>query len=209
MSPDERQRMATCQLADYDAKTPGRRSCPPSRLTFAQAYAVQAEVGRLRERRGERIIGYKVGCTSKPIQEQLRMQEPIFGRIFDTGCFRSGASLSLRLRQSRRGGRVGGAARQRFVRAGRFGAGVPGGDRSRLSRDRAAPLCRSPGLVSRAVVDRERRHARGIRVRGAGARRLRRGELRAQPEHPHQRGRWSRPWKIPRRSSAPSNRCVG
>jgi 2-keto-4-pentenoate hydratase len=94
VSPDERERMATCLLADFDAKTPGQRSCPPSGLTFAQAYAVQAEVGRLRERRGERIIGYKVGCTSKPIQEQLRMQEPIFGRIFDTGCFRSGASLS-------------------------------------------------------------------------------------------------------------------
>jgi 2-keto-4-pentenoate hydratase len=94
VSPDEQQGMARRQLADYDAKTPGRRSCPPSRLTFAQAYAVQAEVGRLRERRGERIIGYKVGCTSKPIQEQLRMQEPIFGRIFDTGGFRSGASLS-------------------------------------------------------------------------------------------------------------------
>jgi 2-keto-4-pentenoate hydratase len=51
-------------------------------------------VARLREQRGERIIGYKVGCTSKPIQEQLGMQEPIFGRILDTGCFRSGARLS-------------------------------------------------------------------------------------------------------------------
>jgi 2-keto-4-pentenoate hydratase len=86
--------MATRLLADYDAKTPGRDCCPPSTLTFAQAYAVQAEVGRLRERRGERIIGYKVGCTSQPIQEQLKMREPIFGRLFDTGCFRSGASLA-------------------------------------------------------------------------------------------------------------------
>jgi 2-keto-4-pentenoate hydratase len=94
VSPDEQERMAACLLADFDAKTPGQRSCPPSGLTFAQAYAVQAEVGRLRERRGERIIGYKVGCTSKPIQEQLKMREPIFGRIFDTGCFRSGATLS-------------------------------------------------------------------------------------------------------------------
>jgi 2-keto-4-pentenoate hydratase len=94
VSPDELQRMAMCQLADYDAKTPGRLSCPPRAPTIAEAYAIQAEVGRFREQRGERIIGYKVGCTSKLIQEQLGVQEPIFGRIFDTGCYRSGACLS-------------------------------------------------------------------------------------------------------------------
>ncbi len=86
--------MARRQLADYDARTPGRLSCRPGALTIAQAYALQAEVGLLRERRGERIIGYKVGCTSKPIQQQLGVAEPIFGRIFDTGRFRSGACLS-------------------------------------------------------------------------------------------------------------------
>ncbi|MCI0555166.1 MAG: S8 family serine peptidase, partial [Anaerolineae bacterium] len=31
-------------------------------------------------------IGYKVGCTSLAVQEQLGMREPIFGRLFDTGC---------------------------------------------------------------------------------------------------------------------------
>jgi 2-keto-4-pentenoate hydratase len=91
---DELQRMAVRQLADYDARTPGRTFGHPPALTIAQAYALQAEVARLREQRGERIIGYKVGCTSKPIQQQLGVQEPIFGRIFDTGCFGSGGCLS-------------------------------------------------------------------------------------------------------------------
>jgi 2-keto-4-pentenoate hydratase len=94
VSADELESVASCVLADYDAKTPGRVLGPPSALTIAQAYAIQAEVGRLREERGERIIGYKVGCTSKPIQRQLGVEEPIFGRIFDTGTFRSGARLS-------------------------------------------------------------------------------------------------------------------
>ena len=94
VSPDELERLAMRQLVDYDAKTPGRLACQPLGLTIAHAYAVQAEVGRLREQRGERIIGYKVGCTSKPIQEQLGMQEPIFGRIFDTGRYWSGACLA-------------------------------------------------------------------------------------------------------------------
>ena len=94
VSPEGLRCVATSLLAGHDARTPGALACPPSGLTTAEAYAVQAEVGRLRERRGERIIGYKVGCTSRPIREQLGVREPIFGRIFDTGCFRSGACLS-------------------------------------------------------------------------------------------------------------------
>ena len=78
-------------LADYDARTPGHWT---GDLTTAQAYALQAEIARLRERRGERVIGYKVGCTSRAIQEQLGIREPIFGRIFDTGCFPAGSRLS-------------------------------------------------------------------------------------------------------------------
>jgi hypothetical protein len=32
-------------------------------LTLIQAYALQAEIARLPEQRGEKVIGYKVGCT--------------------------------------------------------------------------------------------------------------------------------------------------
>ena len=45
-------------------------------------------------RRGEKIIGYKVGCISTAIQQQLGISEPIFGRLFDTECHLSGARLS-------------------------------------------------------------------------------------------------------------------
>ena len=77
------------------AETPGqtvRRSTPG--LTPPEAYELQGEVARLRERRGETVIGFKVGCTSRPIQEQLGMDGPIFGRLFDTECHRSGVHLS-------------------------------------------------------------------------------------------------------------------
>ena len=94
MDADELRRLAIRQLADYDARTPGQLFSQPVDMTAAQAYALQTEVVRLREQRGEKIIGYKIGCTSKPIQEQLGVSEPIFGRIFDTGCFRSGVRLS-------------------------------------------------------------------------------------------------------------------
>ena len=94
MAKDELRRMALCMLADYDARTPGELFSRPVDLTIPQAYELQGEIARLREERGEKIIGYKIGCTSKPIQEQLGMGEPIFGRIFDTGFFRSGVQLS-------------------------------------------------------------------------------------------------------------------
>ncbi len=88
------QELAQRMLADYDARTPGQRVGEPLDLTTAQGYALQAEIARLRERRGEKILGYKVGCTSKAIQEQLGVNEPIFGRLFDTECHPSGARLS-------------------------------------------------------------------------------------------------------------------
>src|ERR1700730_15575259 len=88
------QALARRLLADYDAKTPGPHFGEPLDLTTVQAYALQVEIARLREQRGEKVIGYKVGCTSRPIQVQLGVKEPIFGRLFDTECQRSGVRLS-------------------------------------------------------------------------------------------------------------------
>src|SRR6266480_1700850 len=91
---DAAQELARQMLADYDARTPGQLFGEPLDLTTVQAYALQAEIARLREERGERVIGYKVGCTSRPIQAQLGVKEPIFGRLFDTECQPSGVHLS-------------------------------------------------------------------------------------------------------------------
>ncbi len=85
--------IARRMLADYDDRTPGERSGGPIGLTTVEAYAVQAAIARLRERRGEHAIGYKVGCTSRDIQMQLGVEEPIFGRLFDTGCHPCGVRL--------------------------------------------------------------------------------------------------------------------
>lgn len=94
MSRDELAAWADRLLADYDSLRPWRSFVPHDDLTTAQAYAIQNEVARLREERGERVIGYKVGCTSRSIQEQLGIREPIFGRVFDSGCFLAGGRLA-------------------------------------------------------------------------------------------------------------------
>jgi 2-keto-4-pentenoate hydratase len=91
---EEIQRLAQSLLADLDARTPGARLPSGLGLTLPEAYEIQNAVLRLRELRGEKVLGYKVGCTSRVIREQLGVDEPIFGWIFDTGSFRSGVRLS-------------------------------------------------------------------------------------------------------------------
>jgi|TARA_B110000093_G_scaffold121296_1_gene130005 2-keto-4-pentenoate hydratase len=52
------------------------------RLRVAEAYEVQDEVTKKRIEKGERVVGYKVGCTSTAIREQFGINEPINGRLF-------------------------------------------------------------------------------------------------------------------------------
>src|SRR3954462_585341 len=65
------QELARRMLADFDARTPSQLFAEPLDLTTVQAYALQAEIARLRDERGETVIGYKVGCTSPAVQQQL------------------------------------------------------------------------------------------------------------------------------------------
>jgi len=53
-----------------------------SDLSVQESYAVQDLVAKKRIAKGERAIGYKVGCTSYAIQSQFGFNEPIFGRLF-------------------------------------------------------------------------------------------------------------------------------
>ena len=49
----------------------------PRRLTISEAYQVQNQVCAKRIARGESVVGYKVGCTSRAIRSQLGLAEPI------------------------------------------------------------------------------------------------------------------------------------
>jgi 2-keto-4-pentenoate hydratase len=50
-------------------------------------------VAALREARGERVAGYKLGCAGAAIQRQLGISDPVFGHIFEGELHRSGISL--------------------------------------------------------------------------------------------------------------------
>ena len=54
------------------------------RLTLDQAYRIQLGVIARRIAAGERQIGWKVGLTAAPIQQQFGFHEPVFGCILDS-----------------------------------------------------------------------------------------------------------------------------
>jgi len=86
--------LAKQQLIDYDSHRPGSLFEQPGlKLSIADAYALQFEVARLREQRGEAIAGYKIGCISAAMQAQLGLDQPVFGHVFDSELHLSGVTL--------------------------------------------------------------------------------------------------------------------
>ena len=84
---------ASRQLSDYDKRDPGTLFSE-AELTVEEAYELQSRVVKLREERGERVIGYKVGCTSPKIRTQLGIDHSVSGRLFESEVHLSGVELS-------------------------------------------------------------------------------------------------------------------
>lgn len=68
--------MGRAQVAPFAARHP--------RFSVDDAYAVTAEVRRLRQARGETTIGRKIGFTNRTIWEQYKVYAPIWGDMYDT-----------------------------------------------------------------------------------------------------------------------------
>ena len=81
---------------DYRARMPGTCFADPDfTLPLAEAYALQDEVARLRTAAGDRVIGYKVGCTGPGTTRQFGMRGPIRGCLFESEVRRYGDSLDF------------------------------------------------------------------------------------------------------------------
>ena len=65
-------------LEDYDCKNPSAVFKDKIDLTNEDALLIQSNVARLREKRGEQIIGYKIGCISKDTQKKMGLIQPAF-----------------------------------------------------------------------------------------------------------------------------------
>jgi len=67
-----------------------------SDLTIDEAYIVQKELVKLKLADGKRIIGPKMGLTSKAKLLQMNVSDPIYGYIFDDMLIDNGSSLSFK-----------------------------------------------------------------------------------------------------------------
>jgi 2-oxo-3-hexenedioate decarboxylase len=75
----------------------GRRAIPQLMLkSVDEAYDVQEELIERRVRRGERLVGLKMGLTSKAKMAQVGVNEMIWGRLTDAMWVRDKDSLSLK-----------------------------------------------------------------------------------------------------------------
>lgn len=64
-------------------------------LKIDDAYQISLHSLRLREKDGERVIGKKIGVTSKPVQQMLNVHQPDFGFLTDSMHYADGAEVSL------------------------------------------------------------------------------------------------------------------
>ena len=91
-----------CELQeDLDTRGP-RRVFAEGRGpdTVEEAYALQRALRTLREARGERVVGFKIGYTSPSVRKQLAgtmgLSESVHGYLWDTETYSSGASVDHR-----------------------------------------------------------------------------------------------------------------
>lgn len=75
-------------------------ACPPVRDLIgaddvATAYAVQQQLAGERMRAGARVVGRKIGLTSPAVQQQLGVDQPDFGMLFDDMAHQSGATVEF------------------------------------------------------------------------------------------------------------------
>ena len=90
--------VAKSLLQDFDNRRPGASFAHRNlKLNIEQAYELQFAIASMRKQRGEKIIGYKVGCTSATMQRQMGITHPIFGHVWDSETHESGCKLALSL----------------------------------------------------------------------------------------------------------------
>ena len=81
-------------LEDYDSKNPGAIFKEKNIITNEDALLIQSNVARLREKRGEKVIGYKIGCVSKDTQKKMGFNQPACGYLWKSELYASGVELN-------------------------------------------------------------------------------------------------------------------
>lgn len=95
LSESERQAAAEAILkAEQTRKVCVQPSTTWPAMTLEDAYDVQRRWAAARIAAGARIVGRKIGLTSRAMQQASKMTEPDYGVIFDDALFRDGARIA-------------------------------------------------------------------------------------------------------------------
>jgi 2-oxo-hept-3-ene-1,7-dioate hydratase len=71
----------------------GLLSLAHPKMTLDDAYAVQAELVAMKLAQGRKVIGWKIGLTSRAMQEALQIDTPDSGVLLDDMLFPDGANI--------------------------------------------------------------------------------------------------------------------
>ena len=81
-------------LEDYDSKNPSAIFKDKIELNNEDALIIQSNVAQLRKKRGEEIIGYKIGCVSKDTQKKMGFRQPACGYLLKSELYKNGITLN-------------------------------------------------------------------------------------------------------------------
>ncbi len=94
LNEDERRRGAEEILrAEREGKPVPQLSKTFPAMEIADAYRVQDIWAEQRIAKGARVVGHKIGLTSRAMQLASKMTEPDYGRILDDALFNDGAKI--------------------------------------------------------------------------------------------------------------------
>ncbi|MGB1562605.1 MAG: 2-oxo-3-hexenedioate decarboxylase [Sinimarinibacterium flocculans] len=65
-------------------------------LDWGDAYAIQDGIRKLKQARGQNVVGYKAGLTSRAKMEQMGVTTPVFGLLFDYMKVPEGSDVDTR-----------------------------------------------------------------------------------------------------------------
>jgi 2-keto-4-pentenoate hydratase len=81
-------------LEDYDANNPGTIFKDKINISNVDALILQSTVSKLREQRGEEIVGYKIGCVLKETQNKMGFTQPAWGTLWKNELHKNGVTLN-------------------------------------------------------------------------------------------------------------------
>ena len=94
MTPDQIKAAAAALLkAEKTGIQCGLLSLANPGMTLDDAYAVQAELVALKKAQGRSVIGWKIGLTSRAMQQALNITTPDSGVLLDDMLFASGSTV--------------------------------------------------------------------------------------------------------------------